>query len=197
MDRHQRGCSTHTCLVCVYRWVSWHHLQSSVTTVRTHPQNLPDCTRVFGFFLTIAFHFSCPSHTIALKWNFVFRNKYTLRVPQLVWPVSRHQSVSPCQTLRDRTTTGPGWRPWSEHAGAEKSGISLSGNFEQPYARLAGETTLKCHRAQNGKNNLVNKRRQPVQVQQCKLLNKWSFVVTFTLSCTTLSHMILLTVMQQ
>lgn len=111
----------------------------------------------------------------------------------MVWLVSRHQSVSPCQTLRDRTTTGPGWRPWSEHAGAEKSGISLSGNLEQPNARLAGETALKCHRAQNGKNNLVNKRRQPVQVQQWKLSNKWSFIVTFTLSCTTVSYMILLT----
>lgn len=55
--------------------------------------------------------------------------------------------------------------------GQKKSGISLSGILEQPNARLAGETALKCHRAQNGKNNLVNKRRQPVQVQQCKPLN--------------------------
>lgn len=39
---------------------------------------------------------------------------------KLVWPVSRHQSVSACQTLRDRTTTGPVSRPWSEHAGEEK-----------------------------------------------------------------------------
>lgn len=128
-----------------------------------------------------------------IELDIIHRYKYTLRVPQLVWPVSWHQSVSPCQTRRDRTTTEPAWRPWSEHAGAEKSFISLSGNLEQPNARLAGETALKCHRAQNGKNNLVNKRRQPVQVQHCKCLNKWSLFVTFTLSCTTVSYMILLT----
>lgn len=136
MDRHQ-SCfqqgllNTHLSYLCLQ--VSLLTVRTYCKkTVRTHLQSLPGCTRVFFFFLTITFHFSCPSHTIALNWNFIFRYKYTLRVPQLVWPVSRHQSASPCQTLRDRTTTGPGWRPWSEHAGAEKSGISLSGNLEQP-----------------------------------------------------------------
>lgn len=120
-----------------------------------------------GFFLNYnAFHFSCPSHTIALKWKSAFRYKYTLRVLQLVWSMSRHQPVSPCQALRDRTTTVQVWRPCSEHAGAEKSGVLLSGILEQPNAR---QTALKCRRAPNRKNNLVNKRRQPVQVQQCKL----------------------------
>lgn len=64
-----------------------------------------------------------------------------------------------CFTLSDgdRITTVPAWSPQSEHAKAD-SGISFSESLEKPNVRLFGETTLKCHRATNGKNNSENKR---------------------------------------
>lgn len=82
--------STHTCPLCVYRWVSWHRLQGSVTKEICK-------SALFSFFPShyTAFYFSCPSHTIALKWNFVFRYKHTPCAPQLVWSMSWHQPVSP------------------------------------------------------------------------------------------------------
>lgn len=59
----------------------------------------------FFFFNYNAFYFSCSTHSIALKWNFVFRYKYTPCAPQLLRSMSWHQPVSLCQTLRDRTTS--------------------------------------------------------------------------------------------
>lgn len=178
--------SAPTCPVCVYRWVRWHRLQSS--RMKKHKSN--PSAQEGGFLLFFSLLTIMPSNFHVLltlfPWSgILFSDINTHPVfPQLVRSMSWHQPVSPCQTERDRTTTVPVWRPHFEHAEAEKkSDNSLSGKLEQSNASLAGETSLKRHRAPNGKNNSVNKRRQPVQELQCKLSNEWSFLLT---CCTTI-----------
>lgn len=94
-----------------------------------------------------------------LHWFLVERckhAKYTSHAPLGSWmvqPVPWHQPVSDAAGYRDRITTVPAWSPRSEQAKAD-SGISFSESHEKPNLCLSRETTLKCHRAPNGKNNL-------------------------------------------
>lgn len=66
-----------------------------------------------------------------------------------------HQAVS--HYWRKLEPPRSAWSPQSEHAKAD-SGISFSESLEEPNLFLSRETTVKCHRAPNGKNNLGNKR---------------------------------------
>lgn len=61
----------------------------------------------------------------------------------------------PVRHYRNWFTTVFAWSPRSEHA---KANSGISENLEDSSVRVSRETTLKHHRAQNGKNNSVNKR---------------------------------------
>lgn len=113
------------------------------------------------------------SFEMALMWCFVLRYKFAARVLLLVRDWCGHcpdPSLShPVRLYRDRITTVPARSPQSEHAKAD-SGISFSESLEKPNVRLSRKTTLKRHRAPNGKNNSANKRvrRHPVWLHQWK-----------------------------
>lgn len=95
------GRSASTCPVCVYRWVCWHRLQTSkVKKHKSYPSAQEGGFLLFFFsFNYNAFQFSCSSHTIPLKWNFVFRYKYTPCVP----PTGAVNVLTPaCLTPSDR-----------------------------------------------------------------------------------------------
>lgn len=109
------GWSTHTCPLSVYRWVSWHCLQGSVT--KEIHKSAQECK---FFFLTIM-----PSTFLVLltvlHWSGILFSDINTHPVLLNW-CGRCPDTSLSHPVRHWETEPPVpvWRPCSEHAEAEK-----------------------------------------------------------------------------
>lgn len=141
---------------CLYH-LSWSTLYSALSLEPFQLSSCVKCCHEHGQ------AFAREKVDMVLQWCLLVRckhTKYSSRAPFGLWmvqPMPWHQLVSDAAGYRDRTTTVPAWSPRSEQAKAD-SGISFSESHEKPNLCLSRETTLKCHRAPNGKNNLGSKK---------------------------------------